>query len=236
MIIQKPYVLIEAAKTTPEVTVFKFKAQDNSRVDFVPGMFAMLFYKNQATGEQIGRAFSIANAPNADYLEFFIALINGRMTSKLAQAKIGDVYYVSAPYGQFKFDDGDKKLLFIAGGRGVAPFFSALRQMKERGQDVDCALMYSTKYSNDIIMKDELDGLTGSLKTKLVITVTRPVEGEMLPYETGHINPEMILRHVGDAKERVCYICGPPAFVKAMKDGLVSIGTPQENIKAEMWG
>ncbi len=236
MIIQKPYVLIETVKTTPEVTVFKFKAQDNSRIDFVPGMFAMLFYKNQATGEQVGRAFSIANSPNSDYLEFFIALINGRMTSKLAQAKTGDVYYVSAPYGQFKFADGDKKLLFLAGGTGIAPFFSALRQMKEQGQVVDCALMYSTKYSNDIIMKEELDSLTDSLKTKLVITVTRPADGEVLPYETGHIGPDMILKHVADAKGRVCYICGPPAFVKAMKEGLLSIGTPQENIKAEMWG
>ncbi len=236
MIIRKPYVLSEMEKTTPEVTTFRFRAEDNSRIDFVPGMFAMLFYKNQATGEEIGRAFSIANSPSANYLEFFIALINGRMTSKLAAAKVGDTYYVSAPYGQFKFDQGDKKLLFLAGGTGIAPFFSMLRLTKENKTEVDCAMIYSTKYSNDIIMKDELTSLTESLGAKLVITITRPAEGEKVPYETGHVDAQMILRHVADAKERVSYICGPPAFVKAMKDALISLGAPESNIKAEMWG
>lgn len=115
MILNAPYVLADMLKTTPEVTTFTFKAQNGSSVDFTPGMFAMLTYNDPQTGEKVSRAFSMANSPPSDSLQFFISLIGGKLTSKLAVAKIGDVYQISAPYGQFKFDiNSGNKLLFLA--------------------------------------------------------------------------------------------------------------------------
>lgn len=236
MIIKKPYALDSIDKSTKEVTVFRFKSQDNASVDFTPGMFAMLFYKNPAAGEEIGRAFSIANAPPSDYFEFMVALIHGQITTKLEEAKVGDVYYISAPYGQFKFDiNSGKKFLFLAGGTGIAPFFSMIRYMKGLGAAMDVNMLYSIKYPTEIIEKNELSSYAGS-GLNLTVTVTRPAPGDGWSGQTGHIDAEMIKKYAPDFAERISYVCGPPKFVQAVKAALVSIGMNERAIRAEMWG
>lgn len=236
MIIKKPYLLESIEKTNKDVTIFRFRPQEKFSVDFTPGMFAMLYYKNQATGEEIGRAFSIANAPPSDYFEFMVAMVRGQLTSKLEEAKIGDVYCISAPYGQFKFDiNACKKFLFIAGGTGVAPFFSMMRYAKSLGKSIDANMLYSIKYPYEIINESELDGFVAG-GMKLTVTVTRPQPGDTWSGQTGHINEEMIKSCVPDFAERACYICGPPTFVNAMKQLMVSLGINEKEIKAEMWG
>ena len=214
-----------------------FKAQDGTTIDFVPGMFAMLEYRNPETKEGIARAFSIANPPPSDELEFLISLIHGRFTSKLDTAKMGDVYYVSAPYGQFRFDiNSGTKFLFLAGGTGLAPFMSMLRMLENKRQRIDCNMLYSVRYPDEIIDREELDEMEQKVGVKTTVTVTRPAEGDGWSGEKGHADSAMILRHVPDVKERSSYICGPPAFVKALKLALMSLGVDEKSIHAEMWG
>lgn len=197
----------------------------------------MVEYRNKETGEKISRAFSIANAPPTDNLEFLISMIHGRFTSKLDTAKINDTYYISAPYGQFKFDtEKEAKLLFFAGGTGIAPFMSMIKQIERNKKNVDCVMLYSVKFPEEIIEKEELKLFEDTLGIKTIVTVTRPKEEDKWNGETGHVDATMITRHVSDVKERVSYICGPPAFVKALKTALISLGVEEKEIKAEMWG
>lgn len=237
MILNKSYLLAEIKKLTPTVSSFIFKAQDGTSIDFTPGMFAMLQYKDPSTGEAIARAFSIANSPPSEELEFIIALIHGKITSKLEAAKVGDLYSVSAPYGQFKFEIGsNEKFLFLAGGTGIAPFMSMLRYARQLNAKIDTKMIYSTKFANEMIYTDELGDYIKNSKFQLTTTVTRPAEGDGWTGLTGHVNAEMMSRSVPDLKERVSYICGPPAFVKACKEALLSLGVDEKDIKAEMWG
>ena len=164
-------------------------------------------------------------------------MIHGRFTSHLDTAKVGDIYYVTGPHGQFKFvPQEDKKVLFIAGGTGIAPFISMLREIKQLSSGNDVSLIYSVKYPNEIIRKTELEDLAKSLTLKTTITVTRPKEGDGWTGYTGHINGDMIMKSTPDFLERTPYICGPLAFVKALKDALVLLGVKQEKIKADVWG
>ncbi len=237
MIVSKPYIISKIRQCTPTVTSFTFKAEDGTSIDFVPGMFAMVEYRNESTGEKISRAFSIANAPPTSTLEFLISLIHGKFTSKLDTAKVNDKYYISAPYGQFKFDvHNEGKLLFLAGGTGIAPFMSMIRQIESIKAETDCKILYSVKFPDEIIEKDELERFKQDLGVETIVTVTRPKEGDNWTGETGHADAEMIQKHVPDFKDRVSYICGPPAFVKALKVALVGLGVDEKKIKAEMWG
>ena len=237
MIVGKPYIISSIRKCTPSVTSFVFTAKDGTDIDFVPGMFAMLEYRDGVTGEKISRAFSIANPPPSNNLEFLISMIHGRFTSKLDNAKVNDTYYISAPYGQFKFDlENTSKLLFLAGGTGIAPFMSMIRQIEKTNKKADCIVLYSVKFPDEIIEHEELDRFEKELGIKTIVTVTRAKDGEMWDGEKGHVDANMIMRHVPDVKERISYICGPPAFVKALKTALVSLSVDEKEIKAEMWG
>ncbi len=236
MITKVPYRIAEIIKETPNVTIFRFQSVDGTKLDFTPGMFVMLNYKDPATGQMIARAFSIASVPGTDTLEFFISMVHGRFTSKLDYAKVGDIYYVSGPYGQFKLDNSHKKVLFIAGGTGLAPFMSMLRYINANHLDVDSILLYSVRYPNEIIRKSELEGFEKEMTFKAVVTVSRPQEGDGWTGEKGHIDSNMIARHVNDIGERECYICGPLAFTKAMGDALLSLNVESSRIRMDVWG
>jgi ferredoxin-NADP reductase len=237
MIVRKPYTLESVTKMTPDIFCFRFRSQDGTKVDFTPGMFAMLYYKDSATGEEISRAYSVASVPNVDYFDFIITMIHGKLTSKLEAAKPGDVYEISAPYGQFKIDaEVGRKLLFLAGGSGIVPFLSAMKYAKSKGLCIDVNAIYSVRFPYEIICKDDLQGLVDCAAMKLTVTVTRPKEGDGWTGQTGRIDAEMLKKYVPDLAERLCFVCGPMAFVKALKDALVGLGVEEKEIMAEMWG
>lgn len=237
MIVKKPYTIVDLYPTCRDVDILSLKAADNATLDFDPGMFVMLIYKDPITGMEIGRAFSLASSPNSPMLDFAIAMIHGQFTSKLDVAKAGDTLYVTGPYGQFKFDPNkDKKVLFLAGGTGLAPFISMLRMIEEKKLQIDVNLVYSIKHPDEIILKDELEKYCADIGMKMTITVTREEGAESWVGEKGHIDANMISRNVTDFMERGIYVCGPLAFVKAMKTAMTSMNYPEAKISADVWG
>lgn len=157
--------------------------------------------------------------------------------SHFVAANIGDQFVLKGPSGQFRFDPAkDSKVLFLAGGTGLAPFMSMLRHMKVTGSKPDVRLIYSIKYPNEEIMKDELEQLIRDIGAKMDITVTRPQPGDDWTGLTGHVTAEMIEKCSSDCVDRMCYICGPLPFVKAVKDALAAINVPPQRISADVWG
>jgi len=233
----KQYFISYINKETPDVFMFRFAARDATKVSFRPGMFVMLEHSDEIACVNVCRAYSIASAPEEDFLEFLISMVHGQFTSHLDTAKVGDPYYVSGPYGQFSFSpETDKKVLFLAGGTGLAPFLSMLREIKLLGSGTDVRMLYSVRYPNEILRKAELEELSRQTGLKLNVTVTRPQPGDGWTGETGHIDAGMIKRLVPDYAKRVPYICGPMAFSKAIREALIEMGVPLESIKADIWG
>lgn len=240
-IIEKKYLLKEKIDATPEVLVARFAPEDGKPMDFDPGMFMMISGIDIANVRHIARAFSISSDPGSVEMEFFIvkepmhAAAPG--ISHFVEASVDDIFIMKGPNGQFRFDPAkDHKVFFIAGGTGLAPFMSMLRHMKIRGAKNDVKMMYSVKYPTEIILKDELDQLVNDLGIGMTITVTRPQPGDGWTGQTGHVAELMIKQCVVDVPRRMCYICGPLAFVKAVKDALAHCGVPPEKISADVWG
>jgi ferredoxin-NADP reductase len=240
-ITERKYVLKEKIDETPEVLILKFMPEDGNPVQFDPGMFMMITGVDETGKKYTSRAFSIASDPSTPGMEFMVIKEPqhgdhiGR--SHFVDAKIGDVFFLRGPNGQFRFDPSvDKKVIFIAGGTGLAPFISMLRHIKVTDSKSDVILIYSTKYPTEVISKDELNSYASDLGTKIIITVTRPKEGDGWTGRTGHIDAQMLKDTTPDISERTMYICGPLAFVKAVKDALVSLNISQERIKADVWG
>jgi NAD(P)H-flavin reductase len=238
---EKLYTLAEKVDETPEVLTIRFAPIDKSVVPFDPGMFFMISGIDSTNKRYVARSFSIASDPSSPEMEYYIVKrahvgTSIERTSHFVDSNIGDRYYIKGPYGQFRFDPKEnKKVLFIAGGTGLAPFISMLRHIKVLGSGNDVDLLYSIKFPTEVIRKDELVTYAKELGLKTTITVTRPQQGDGWAGETGHINADMIKRHSPDVIDRTCYICGPPAFVKAVKDALISLGVAPEKISADVW-
>jgi ferredoxin-NADP reductase len=241
-VVERKYFVSEKVDETPEVLIIGMKPEDGKPNAFDPGMFMMLRGIDKQTGEaHVGRALSIASDPSAVDMEFFIIKnpTHGEHIgrSHFNDVEPGDPFLLKGPSGQFKFDPNkDKKVIFIAGGTGLAPFMSMLRHMKVVNADTDVVMLYSIKFPTEVIRRDELNGFIQQRKLKLTVTVTRPVEGDGWTGQTGHVDAPMIQKYAPDFAERMCYICGPLAFVKAAKDALAALNIPPQRISADVWG
>ncbi len=241
-VLERKYAVSEKIDETNEVLVIGMKPEDGKPNAFDPGMFMMISGIDKQTGEKhVARAMSIASDPSSVNIEFFVIKSpthgehQGR--SHFNDIEINDPFVLRGPNGQFRFDPNkDKKVLFVAGGTGLAPFMSMLRHMRVINSDTDVIMLYSIKYPTEIIKKQELADLATKLKLKATVTVTRPAQGDGWTGQTGHVDSAMIQKYAPDLNERMTYVCGPLPFVKAVKDALAALNVPTNRISADVWG
>lgn len=238
---ERRYVLAEKVDETPDVLVLRFMPEDGRPCPFEPGMFMMISGIDNEGKGHAARAFSIASDPSTPGMEFMVIKEprHGDHTgrSHFMDAREGDIFLLKGPNGQFRFDPSlGKKVCFIAGGTGLAPFTSMIRHIKATNAQNDIVLLYSVRYPVEIIWKEELDSYAADLGVKLAITVTRPRDGDGWTGQTGHIDAEMVKKYAPDYPERWFYVCGPLEFVKAMKDALAALSVDPPRVKADVWG
>ncbi len=202
---------------------------------FEPGQFMEL----QIPGTEATRAYSLANAPNWEgELEFLIRLQpSGLFSSWLDEkANPGDTLRSRGPKGRFTIKEGSlAPRRFVAGGTGVAPMLSMLRQMSEFQETHDTRLYFGLNTEEEIFAMSELDELAASLPNLSVeVCIWRP--GPDWQGFSG--SPVDALREdlVSDlAKGTVpeVYLCGPPGMVNAALATIDEVGLPYENVFSE---
>jgi benzoate/toluate 1,2-dioxygenase reductase component len=75
-----------------------------------------------------GREYTLLNGPMEAELAVCVRLIpQGRFTPRLAAARIGEIFRISAATGRFTFEPSSRPPIFIATGTGIAPFVAFVR-------------------------------------------------------------------------------------------------------------
>jgi Na+-transporting NADH:ubiquinone oxidoreductase subunit NqrF len=85
-------------------------------------------------GTQEWRSYSMASPPSSRReLEFMVKLMAGGLASSYVEGglAIGERITVRGPYGSFRLRSEDRPAVMIAGGSGMAPILSMLRDLDE---------------------------------------------------------------------------------------------------------
>jgi len=191
---------------------------------FLPGQATFLSVP-QPKWDQEFREFSLTSTDDDRVLEFTIKAYSDHdgVTKKIHSLKPGDEIVLHRPFGTIQYKG---KGVFLAGGAGITPFISIIRQLHRTNQLKDNMLFFSNKEVKDVMLEKELRHMLGD---NLVLTLTRDkTEG----YQHGRINREMIEKYVKDLNQKF-YICGPDPFVLELKKTLESMGVKEEDIIAE---
>lgn len=207
---------------------------------FVPGQAIRLTIPRGApTGAGDARVFSIANAPHESDLEIVTRI---RDSSPFKQAlngmPDGAELQIAGPLSSFTWDaDQSRPTVFLAGGIGITPFLSMLRDADHRNRLNQTTLFYSNRSPADATMLAELQALgTANPGFTLVASMTNLEDGQAWEGETGYIDASMLARHLPDTKSPIYYCVGPVAFVSAMQDMLITAGVGVEYIRVEQFG
>ncbi|MDP3758689.1 MAG: FAD-binding oxidoreductase, partial [Candidatus Daviesbacteria bacterium] len=156
--------LKDKIRIAPDIYDFVFHL--DKKLIFLPGQFMewTLGHKNPDT-RGTRRYFTIAASPTEGNLRIGVKFLgaaassaypNGSSFKKaLANLNPGDSVVASQLSGEFTLPkDLSKKLVFIAGGIGVTPFRSIIKNMIDKNEKRDIVLFYSVKNLADVVYMD----------------------------------------------------------------------------------
>jgi len=205
---------------------------------FKAGQFVDLILPNarKDEAEQPTHAFSIASSPFAQEIVVVTRMRNTAFKRALSDLAIGAPVRLKAAMGSFTLHKNiSRPAIFLAGGIGIAPFISMLRDVAANRTQMPIYLFYANRFRKDAPFMDVLRGLESVLsKFTFVPTLTRSdgVDGGW-EGQTGRISGEMLLRHVSSLREAICYVAGPAGMVSAARLALTAAGVDDDDIRTE---
>lgn len=156
------------------------------------------------------RSYSIASSPTrAQELEFVVKAIPGGAFSGRLDELIGRTLGLRGPYGTGYLREGDRNVLLVAAGSGIAPVLSIVRHAAEVGDLRSFLVAYGAREHADLAVLDPLRELEGQLALTVIAALSRPPEGW-----SGRIGrvTTVVQHEVGDASGFDAYLCGMPAM------------------------
>jgi propane monooxygenase reductase component len=166
-------------------------------------------------------------------LEFIIKRYPGGHFSGLLEdgLAVGDQLDLTGPYGTFVLKaSSDRRLVFAAGGAGMAPMLALLRQMADSGSAREVTFYYGARTADDLICRDELDQLRQQLpQLQFVECLSESWPDDWDTARTGYVH-DVVGKHEGALAECDVYLCGPPPMIDAALELLESRAVPPEQI------
>ncbi len=219
----------EILPRTADVTSFRFPRP--TELTYKPGQYFMINIKQ--ADRELAHHFSFSSSPTEQkHFEFTKKFTDHEYSVALRSAKVGDWARIDAPYGQFTFEGEHPKIALVAGGIGITPFISIIKNATDKRLNSRITLFYGCRTEADIAFKDELENMQKENENlKIVCIVNQP--SIQWTGETGVITAEMIKKALPDYDENVFYTCGPPPMVKAMETIIESLGLPKTQLRQE---
>lgn len=243
----------------------KYTLQLLKKKEIVKDVYALYFKKPEGFTFKAGQFlelnlpglkpyyFSIASAP---YEEDIMLATRWRKESIFKQALIQiDIFQkgelnVKGPYGNFTLhQETDVPAIFLAGGIGITPFLSIVKQSAENQLPQNQHLFYINKTTQDALFynKAQAEKLTSQQEAEIMhktLELVKKNEPFMLElYELRIKNPNFNfipfmplpthIERIADYKKAKYYLCGSPRSIEGFKKLLESINIPKEQIKTE---
>lgn len=179
--------------------------------------------------------FSISSAPSQGSTIEFLIKENGDFTSRIGEIRPGTPAYMDGPHGHvFLEGNAGKGIVLIAGGVGLAPLISLLRDLYASKDPRPVVLIYGNRLESQIAYSDELEEMTANRPDYRVHHVlSEPPAGWQGLHGriTGNLLKQCLPRE--DYKDWRYYICGPAAMIDNVENELVSAGIPLRHIVSE---
>jgi NAD(P)H-flavin reductase/ferredoxin len=180
---------------------------------FTPGQYVDLHVPG--TEGAVKRSFSMANLPGYDQIELMIKRYpGGRLSGMLSEGliEVGSSVGYTGPYGSLRTRDGAAPIVMIAGGSGMAPILSLLREFARTRCARPVRFFYGARTPEDLFHVDEIGAIGASLPDFAFTPVTgrfvHEVVDEFLASTPGFAAPDV-------------YMCGPPPMVEAAEEVLI---------------
>lgn len=203
---------------------------------FTPGQYVDLWLPGSEDGAE-RRSYSMANIPGEDAtLELIVRRYDGGRFSGLLDPSapgalaVGDELGFTGPFGTMHLRGGDGPVLLVAGGSGIGPVLSVLRELADAGSARTVRFFYGARTRDDLPLLEEIAEFGEQLADFAFV----PVLSEETGWDgaTGLVH-DAAVRAVLDGELPAPYVCtcGPPPMIDALVEVLTGrCGVPDSDI------
>lgn len=235
--------VIELREETSDTLTVVFK-QPLKKLHYTAGQYLTLIFR--INGRRYIRPYSFSSAPGVDAtINVTVKRVPQGVVSNhiLDKVKVGDLIEVVPPMGNFILPDSitlsDKHIVLWGSGSGITPLISLIKFCLHENVCKHVTLVYGNKSFETTIFHNEITDLKNKLAGKFSVWHfhTKATVDQLNPFVIqGRIAPRKVLSVMqteGDVQKTLHYICGPRGLKESVKETLLSLQIPQENIYTE---
>ena len=224
------YVLTLKEKKSEGTGTYDFIFKPDKKLWFRPGQYLeWTLGHERSDGRGNRRYFTIASAPTEKEVHLGVKFHepSSSFKKKLLSMQPGDTIIAGQLAGDFTLPKNSKqKLAFIAGGIGITPFRSMIKNLVDRNEQRDAILFYSNRTAAEISYREVFDEALERIGMRTVYTIT---EGG------NRLTADAIKKEIPDYRRRMFYISGTHAMTNAFEGTLREMGVPSRHIKTDFF-
>ncbi|MFT5218979.1 MAG: ferredoxin-NADP reductase [Gammaproteobacteria bacterium] len=244
----RPFKLTRIEKESSVICSFYFEPADgDGLLLFQAGQFLTIRITPPGGKDAVVRTYTISSAPGESYYRISVKRENeGQISQALHDSlNLGDIIEVKAPKGEFFIDASEKRpAVLLGGGVGITPMISMASQVIQEGLRTrnlrPLTILHASKTINERAFTKDFQAIEkqsqGAIRYYSYISKPEKSDKPDINFNgSGHITAD-ILRQVLALDDYDFYLCGPPAFMQALYDGIRSLGVRDARIFAEAFG
>lgn len=216
--------LIRRKTEAPGVESFVFKPAEP--LSWKAGQFLHYVLHHEPTDNRgSDRWFTVASAPSEGEVMITTRLASEKGSTfkqALGLLKAGEAIEIADVDGDFVVDNPEGTYVFIAGGIGITPFRSILKEAQNAGIHLHATLLYANRDA-DIPYREELEALQKNNPHLAVHYLVAPER----------IDEAAIRTFVPDIQKTVFYVSGPEPMVESLGTLLKGMGVAADRLKQD---
>ncbi len=193
------------------------------------------------------RAYSISSTPfDGKDIKVTIkkvpeGLVSGYLNDKV---KEGDTLEVMPPMGHFTLEQtknshNHNNFVFFAGGSGISPIYSMIKQALLSNIQSKCYLFYANRTEDNIIFDEEIKELQRANPKRFFVinSLSAPTESwqGLRGRFTAEVYYEELTKLLKDCKKADYFMCGPYGMMFSAVTALEQLGVSQTKIHKELF-
>ena len=220
---------------------FEDAEEGGCQFDYIPGQYLTLRFDDLAE-KPIVRSYTMSSSPKQKgFVAITVREVEDPFVSRslCRDYKVGDVIRARGPIGRFCFDPkkDHSHLVMVAGGSGVTPFVSIMREhshtLGQEGSPRRMSLFVTFRSDEELMCWEDLEELRSKEGMDVFITLSRQ-EKVSEKFIKGRVTPDLIHEKLeADYNSKTYMTCGPEALMQMVVRHLDSKEVDKESVKLE---
>ncbi len=204
--------------------VLRIKTEKPQVFSFLPGQ-AVEVSLDKPDWKNKKRPFTFTSLPSVDHLEFSIKIYPDHegVTNQIGGLNPDDSLFIGDVFGAIQYKGEG---IFIAGGAGITPFISIMKDLEKQNKLGNNKLIFANSTFDDIIDRNYFNTLFGD---KFINVLSNQ---EKAGYAHGYITKEIIKTQI-ESPSTYFYLCGPPPMMRSVLKQLKELEIDNSKIVKE---